>query len=509
MRSNRLSLNTSRPKHHQPLVTDKCKIQSRAERRIMRRCGARTEFFQTSPMSSASSIPASLTIAVPTTRISQLELSDHSYSAQRQQAIIGMKQTKETNGMSSASSSSSSVLEQDEVPEAKKPRLEKRAEYLPPEFFFCRMLLDTTADEPIPRIPTTLLRGGPTRNDLTQLRKLMENHEFRTSVVASPRPALSIYKDSCAVIDSDSDNNREEGIIKGKTFVIAMLGLHPHQEQLEHFYSTGIKNVYCLLLFCQRLRLACANAFQNKTGPVEQFVLELENECRAAGSNIGITIHDSRRLSCVVQNRVASLIPMIVQAEPRNRIEQLQHEYDRIVLCNSTLSNALVHLFSTAQGCTIKDIYFKRSNVTTYERITLYLYDPDVDLVKPPQFIFLPSLKVALEEGHTAIVRKMIESFWHHLLRRGYFASLTMKQALTPGLEKFFLSGITNDEAIPLQLYVSDHTKQRQMGYINLFCSIILFRIITTEMHTSARLLLCRFTCMASLAQESRPLRGT
>jgi hypothetical protein len=417
-----------------------------------------------------------------------------------------MKHTTETNGMSS-SPSSSCALEQDEAPEAKKPRLEGHVEHLPPEFSYCRILLDTTPDEPIPRIPTTLIRGGPTRNDLTQLRNLMDHHEFRTSVVASPRPALSIYKDSCAV-DGENDNNRDEEIIQGKTFLRTMLGLHPHQEQLEHFYSTGIKNVYCLLLFCQRLRLACPFAFQSKTGPVEQLVHELENECRAVGSNIGNTMHDTRRLSCSVQNHVASLIPLIVQAEPRNRTEQLQREYDRIILCNSTLSNALVNLFSSAQGCTIKDIYFKRSNVTKYERITIYLYDPDVDLIKPPQFIFLPSLKVALEEGPIAIVRKMIESFWHHLLRRGYFATFTMKEALTPGLEKFFLSGITNDETIPLQLYVSDHRKHRPMGSINLCFSLILFRIMPTEMHTSARLLLYRFTCMVSLVQESRPWRG-
>jgi hypothetical protein len=328
-------------------------------------------------------------------------------------------------------------------PYAKKARLVKE-KLLPFEFIYCqKLLLATTDDKNMPCIPESLSRGGKTRNNLGKLRDLVDAHGFRTSVVESPRPALSIYKDSFHI------NNEDD--VKGKTFLVTMFGLNPDQISMERFYSTSFKNVFCLMLFCDRLRKTCHEALQNDK--VAKLINEDEHLCRSlAAMNDSKALEEAHALSSSVPERIASLIQLAVQAEPRNRADQLQREYDRIALCNSTLSNAFATLFQKAHDCSIKDIYFKRSHVAKYERITIYVYDSEIDMLKPPQFLFIPSLKTALEEGPESIVKEMMESFWSHLLRHGYFATPFIKTALDPDLEKFFLSGITSDLNIPLQL---------------------------------------------------------
>jgi hypothetical protein len=87
-----------------------------------------------------------------------------------------------------------------------------------------------------------------------------------------------------------------------------------------------------------------------------------------------------------------------------------------------------------------------------YERITVYLYDPNIDEFKPPPFTFLPSLHCLLEQGPEALVQGMVKSFWSHLLRQGYFATPAICSEFTPDLEKYFLSGIAQNPNIPLLL---------------------------------------------------------
>jgi hypothetical protein len=61
---------------------------------------------------------------------------------------------------------------------------------LPRAFKICQALLATTSACPTPSLPTSLT-SVKTKNDLEKLRKLFDDHGFRTSVVMSPRPALS------------------------------------------------------------------------------------------------------------------------------------------------------------------------------------------------------------------------------------------------------------------------------------------------------------------------------
>ena len=330
-------------------------------------------------------------------------------------------------------------------PKPKKARIEKEGESM--EFKLCKQLLVPADGCEIPTLPASLIKDGKTRNDIQKLRKLFDLHGLRTSVIASPREALSVYKDSCQVDDSDSFE-----FLPGKIFLVSLFGLHTKQPAMERLYTSHFKNLYCLFLFCKRLRQACPKATE------DDGVAKLLAENEELYSIFKLDKGDQKfmeqvfALSSSINERVMSLIHKVVEVEPRNRVEQLEHDYQRIVLWNSTLSNALVSLFLKEHACDIKDVFFKRSHQLKYERITIYLYDPEIDHYKPGHFLFMPSVNTAMEKGPEAIVEAMILSFWSHLLRHGYYATRDMQEKLKKELKVFFLSGLTHDVRIPLQL---------------------------------------------------------
>ena len=328
-----------------------------------------------------------------------------------------------------------------DAPLAKKAKLESAAQKdcSPPGFKACQSLLQTTPASPMPTLPSSLT-GTKARDNLDKVKALFDKHGFRTSVVMSPRPALSIYKDSCVLISSDDT---------AKEFLLTMLGMHPSQDDMERWYAVSTKKIYCLMLFCNLLRKLCPTASQNFA--VDALLIENETLCRSLGSH-GTSSDEMNRVSATVMERVATLIQVVIDADHRIRAEQLQHEFDRLTYRNSTMSNAAIQLFLNSHECNIKDIYFKRSHLPKYERITVYLYDPDVDEFKAPPFTFLPSLHRALEDGPEALVQDMIESFWSHSLRHGYFAMPKIREEFTPDLKKYFLSGIAQNPNIPLLL---------------------------------------------------------
>jgi hypothetical protein len=228
-----------------------------------------------------------------------------------------------------------------------------------------------------------------------------------------------------------------------------MLGMHPDQDDMERWYAVSVKKVYCLALFCNLLRKLCPAAVEQSA--VQSLLVENESLCRSLSAS-SITTEEANRVSATVSERVAALIHSVVHADARIRAAQLEHEFERLTYRNSTMSNAAMQLFLTAHGCSIKDIYFKRSHLPKYERITVYLYDPDIDEFKPLPFTCMPSLHQILEHGPEALVQDMITSFWGHLLRHGYFATPSIRKEFTPDLEKFFLSGIAQNPNIPLKM---------------------------------------------------------
>lgn len=323
-------------------------------------------------------------------------------------------------------------------------RKRTKIEGVPKPFEFCQLLLATNPSKPLPLIPESLLAGGKTGLSLEKTLQIFENHGFRTSVVKSPRPALSIYKESC-VLDVESDENP---MVHGKSFLVGMLGMHPKQSEIERYYLNSFKSIYCLLLFCQRLRLICPRPCEDSK--IATMLESFDETCRAQA--VSTALDDVHEASTKVAEKVAQLIDAFVAADSRIRPEQLQREFDRFTFQNSSFSNALVQLFLQSHDCVIKDIYFKRSHEAKYERITVYVYNPDIDLLKPPPYTFLPALRKMLDEGPEAVAKDMVQSFWEHLLRLGYFATKAIKADFTPNLTKYFLSGLSRDPTIPIHL---------------------------------------------------------
>ena len=338
------------------------------------------------------------------------------------------------------------------LPSPKRRRLDgsHKIDEIPPELAYSQYLLATSDDHPVPAIPRSLLQNGPTTNHLGKLKKLLDDHSFRTSVVSCPREALSVHKDSCTLANNSLDVN------DGRTWIVTMLGLHPQQDQLEGYYSTSIKDVYCLMLFCQRIRELCPLVLQHSA--TADLISGCELQCRSLGR---MKTHDfpssqiishAQAASESVPRLVATLIRRVVHAEPRHRIEQLEREFERIRLWNSTLSNALVSLFLRWHQCHIKEILYKRTPQLQYERLTIYLHDPQVDYNTPPHFVFMPKVRTILTQGPDALVEEMLHSFWLHLLRHGYFATASIKEQLSMTLNDFFLSGITSGRGVPIPL---------------------------------------------------------
>jgi len=78
----------------------------------------------------------------------------------------------------------------------------------------------------------------PTGIDLSKVRSVFDFHGFRTSVVKSPRLALSIYKDSC-VLDLEQTNGSID-FLGGKAFLVSIFGCHPLQSNIERLYLSTV-----------------------------------------------------------------------------------------------------------------------------------------------------------------------------------------------------------------------------------------------------------------------------
>ena len=357
------------------------------------------------------------------------------------------------------------------------------------------------------------------KNNVHTLRKIFDVHGFRTSIISSPRIGLSIYKDSfvtttptpppttTTTTTSDVVNILDDG----RVYLITMFGLHEQQLQLEHVYKTQIKDIYCLWLFCQRIMevmmiislptqlptpppLSTATTTTSTTAnndhhnnhynQLGSFINSLQTQCydilirnSTNGEFIMMMDNDSSfdipKLSISnVSKYVTELIDMVYQQHQSHkknqqhiqhsiRKEQLQREYDRIQIHNSTLSNALLTKFISAHNndLIIKDVYFKHCHNSNnpnqnkqYERITIYLYDPTIDQysAKPTssvQFIFMPCIHKLMNYGIQYIVENYIlKTFYQQLLHiGGYYISKEMKVKLHQPLLQFFTSGIISN----------------------------------------------------------------
>jgi len=305
-------------------------------------------------------------------------------------------------------------------------------------------------------------------SNLDQLRALFDQHGLRTSILSSPRRALSVYKDSCVLVENSGTNKKNAdstvSISEGKEFLVILFGLHPQQTEMERFYAdAGVKDLYCLRLFARRIRQACAAAGVEQSSKLsallqetEQYVCETLVEAAAKnGTTITTKQKKLQQAAARCAGTVAQIRQLAVASDPQHglRESQVDHEYHRILLHNSTLSNAYLSLLTERHGLIIKDVYLKRCPwQPQYERITIYLYDSEIDEFQPPRFTFLPCLRLALDQGPETVAQKMVGTFWDSLLRRGYFATAAMKAAIGPPLQRYLLSGLAQNPALPLPL---------------------------------------------------------
>ena len=260
-------------------------------------------------------------------------------------------------------------------------------------------------------------------NNITSLKSLFDSNQFRTNVVISPRSALSIYKDS--FVDSFSPSSTT---ISTRAFLQFTFGLHPSQSAIEQFYKTNVKQTYTFSLLVKRLK------FLLSSDPPSLSILTS---------------------TTALQPSLSTLISSLTLANPTIQPSQITSEHSRIVCQNSTFANACMQLFLVHNVTTIKEIMLKSSPDTPqYERITITLYDSELDTLKPDPFTFLPSLSLALSSSSSLqnLLDALLETFWSSLLSHSYFATPALIHQLTPELTKFLQSGLTQNPLLPLLL---------------------------------------------------------
>jgi hypothetical protein len=311
------------------------------------------------------------------------------------------------------------------------------------------------------------LRTTQIKHSLQAMQSLLEDHGFHTKLVLFPRLAISLYKESCKVVDADN-SQRSSNILfqNGKSFLLAMLGMHPEQLELERIFRTSIRSLYNVREFLDRIRRLVAGNSNNTLGDRDTEVAKIVADSFQRihhSTNVRCPDedhhdhhdHDDGATNVVVTNEVTRLIQEICTADSRLRIDQLEREYVRIQNWNVTLSNALLQLFVGYHESCIQDVYYQPSPANpSYERITIYLYDPHGDAEPRPasRFTFLPALPTAIRDGSEGIVKNMVHSFWAHLLRLGYHATHDLRRTMSPCLDKYFQSGLAPDKQMPLSL---------------------------------------------------------
>ena len=78
-------------------------------------------------------------------------------------------------------------------------------------------------------------------------------------MVTSPRPAVSVYLESCRVHHDATTacptlGNGNSNSEAGRGYLLTCIGMHFHQLPLEYQYNSTMKDIYCLWLFVKRMK---------------------------------------------------------------------------------------------------------------------------------------------------------------------------------------------------------------------------------------------------------------
>ncbi|KAL3792161.1 hypothetical protein HJC23_009625 [Cyclotella cryptica] len=318
------------------------------------------------------------------------------------------------------------------------------------------------------------LTNKKTNDDISAFRQVWDAHGFRTSMVLSPRRAVSVYLDSCS--RPTPGVVLPQGNEAGRTFLLTCIGMHPRQAILEKCYS-DIRSVYCLSLFVHRLRTVRPGDMDD--GRVRDILLpweeqrdkELSNAFRDAG---GLDPTRIQRFSHSCSETLSQILAKLADIDHSLRPDQLLREYDRITYENSTLANACWQRWLDGKGGRSDDdkvhtfpldqVYFQFSPPGRYmpdrERITIQMKDGNDDEASRGKLILLPSLCQILRRDDTsrhplhAVVENMIQHTWDDLLRNGYYVDPSRREQLFDPLQKFYESGLLagKDWNVPILL---------------------------------------------------------
>ena len=213
--------------------------------------------------------------------------------------------------------------------------------------------------------------------------------------------------------------------------------------------------------------------------PWEQSVNELLKDNQVADDTLKSNLQD---LANSTPNVLSRILAKLAEIDHSLRSDQLLHEYNRIVYENCTLANSCLQRWllrdddcanrGTANGqrYELDEVYFKPSPpgryLPKYERITMYMKDPDAVEPNNGKLIFLPSLtQILTRQSATgadgavshpldSVVEDMVAYTWQSLLRSGYYVDCLRKEQLGSVLRQFYMSGLLcgKDANMPILL---------------------------------------------------------
>jgi len=333
-------------------------------------------------------------------------------------------------------------------------------------------------------IPTTLntqkSKSISADERISTFRELWKDHGFRTTMVTSPRPAVSIYLDSCYGASSSAATTEIASNYElGREYLQLCIGMHPNQVSLESTYSSIIKNIYCLTLFLKRMRSVREGDMMNAS--VLEIISQWENRLEDMLSSTKCTtdIIILQELSESSSRILSQLLAKLADIDHSLRNDQLLHEYNRITYENCTLANSCLHRWiynnEQQQVYDLDEVYYKASPpgryLPKYERITINMKEANAVEPSKSKLILLQSLTQILTSraieaasGNCtvrhpldSVVDDMVLSTWDSLLRCGYYVDETRKRYLEPELKKFYMSGLLGGKESNMPILLNAH----------------------------------------------------
>lgn len=363
-----------------------------------------------------------------------------------------------------------------------------------------KMLIQTCLSLLTSALPKTLVDFQNKSKDLSTFKELWTAHGFRTSMVTSPKPAVSVYLESC-INPTGIDVSNSSDVMEGRNYLLYLLGMHPNQKDesdAEETYQSGIKSVYCLLQFCKKLRSVRDNDMQDPriVEILKDWETGLSNCINAVispsflddnSADADIHVTNLRIFASNAPEILSNLISTLMTIDHSLHKEQLIHEYDRIEYRNCTLANACLqrvltfvnnadpsssgNAAATANNKTKKQgewifqhVYFKASPpgkyLPKYERITIHLNDPSSEgeegALASGQFIFLPCLTQVLRGAEM-----MSASSSGELIP----SSSTSKKLINPGVQSVIGKMIqTTWDTLLRHGYYVDEERKKHLG---------------------------------------------